>query len=1219
VIDYWTLTKEYARGDRVQKIDVSGGDLSPYVGRVTATHPGLGCLDVQWPFGNERVFPDDIVKLNPALAPVLPPILLDQSPNTYDTRSASVSTPWRTRELPPRLYVDLARSWHKGAGEVIAYDDLYRGYPNVEDEILRDEVSRFYRFASNTGLLRIKMAAAREGFRNREAAYWVSQNRTYRATALEIKARRPNCPKCAKSMRKATYRMHKGSRVKLFACGKCLYLIDPSSVLGPQGEPHSWFLAMGFRKTANSAVVNPAINWRGWDDVRQKSVSSTRDKRASSQVVLKEYDPDSYLLTHCSIIASVDTEAPIGVKTGRVVEAGQVIDRRYPDYLITAATSKYINNNCDSWERKLLLSSFRTFIGGENYVEHVQIPELSKGKIVDAAARDIGDSIYVDILVATAKKHRPLVAAITSGQLSTLSMGCFLPGTRVTLADGRRVPIEDVAPGEAVLTHRGRSRAVLNKQIRIGSWGVRKLRAVGVPAEIVATDNHPFFVLRPASTCGCGCGQPLLSSDKDPVRRIGKRFKVGHDKRVFNPQNTYSIEELRDRRERLAEIQALRPVEVRADEVRPGDYLCFPRPVVESTGSVSNGRARLLGYFVAEGSFLKRGGEPCEVQFNFALSERGTLAGEVVRLLAEEFPQANPAWLQDRPDRNTCTVHVTGGGVPAWFAEHGGEYASRKYLSTQVMAWSAEVHRHLLGAWLDGDGGRSVGGSKAGLVGTTTSFDLACQMHWLAARCGIFARLECILDGKSVEFAQAVNGEGTVRGLSGRLASFRLAFAGASIKHLVGACGKSTLHDASLKQNLRVLDDYLVFPVKSVEPARYEGAVHDMEVEEDHSYVVEGVAVHNCNVQFTICSQCGNVAEDELQLCRHIKYEKGNAFIDPFGVKRKVAEICGHLAAEPGSVKFIEASWVANPAFPGAVLRSILDPKTADVVENVRNRIQVAFSEPARVDDPNALRKAAALASQRFDRTVRSGDYLVPPPGFPSIGSLRIPRLSGTRATYRVRRAMRLADVAGSQAQGQEDAEFAFEDGQVKPNAEAAPPEPEEKASPLDKAKDDLHDELVEQVTDRVREDIGGADSDRIRNELDENASNQSLIKSAWLDPAWRERAARLSPSDELRGRKLVAGLVLYDKGGWGRVSRSKLFSGIDMLALARAVDRMAKKSSVAGESKIVRAVVATGGPSRYATETDYLAACRRAMGRDLTDHETIQFLFKGRLFNLGR
>lgn len=192
---------------------------------------------------------------------------------------------------------------------------------------------------------------------------------------------------------------------------------------------------MAFRKFANASVVSADLNLAKWDEVRHRategSLATAFESRKAAKVVLQEFSPKDFLLTHITIIASVDAEtsqAPLG----KQMVDGFQIDRRYGDWLITPETSKYINNNDDAWERKLLLACFRTFIGGENYVEHIQIPEMSKGKIIDAAARDVGDSIYVDLLIATNRRHQPLVAAITSKQLSTLSMGCQVEFTTCT-------------------------------------------------------------------------------------------------------------------------------------------------------------------------------------------------------------------------------------------------------------------------------------------------------------------------------------------------------------------------------------------------------------------------------------------------------------------------------------------------------------------------------------------------------------------------------------------------------------------------------------------------------------------------------------------------------------------------------------------------------------------------------------------------------------------
>lgn len=487
---------------------------------------------------------------------------------------------------------------------------------------------------------------------------------------------------------------------------------------------------MGFNKFAHAQIIKPDIHLEVWDGIRAKTASF--QGREATRVALQEYDPSNFMLSHCTIIASVDTENA-GVPVGKAMVDGFQVDRRYPDWLITTATSKYKNNNHDAWERKLLLSCFRTFIGGENYVEHIQIPELSKGKIIDAAARDIGDSIYVDILIATDRKHRPLIAAIQNRQLQTLSMGC--------------------------------------------------------------------------------------------------------------------------------------------------------------------------------------------------------------------------------------------------------------------------------------------------------------------------------------------------------------------------------------------------------------------------------------QVEFTICTKCGNVAYDETQLCPHVKYMKGNTFVDALGRQRVIAELCGHINAEPGSVKFIEASWVANPAFTGAVLRNILSPEE---VQALGGKIQVAFSQPARTADPGAsMLKAAHLRISAFGEQ----DTDLPP-------------------------------EAGGQA-------------------------PQEDADPINKIVDDLTDVVRTKVVEKVRQDINKDDAQNLP--LDEN-TNDSLIKSALRYPAWRAvaRSVLASVRDPKTARKVLLGLVLYKHDGWRGVVASRALSGRDLLAVSRFVDLATRKTAMAGEKRIYRAVLTAGSMKQYPNTESYLAACRRVIGRELTDSELAAILDKGWLFSLG-
>lgn len=242
-IDYWQLSKDFQQGDFVQKFMPGRSALSPYMGRVTAVMPGIGFVDVQWPFGNERVSPEEVVRVNPDFAFYLPPTLnpsyypgLD-TVQTGKTAHRNGRPLWRTAiELPAGFHRELAKLFHKGASEIHAYDVLWHQFRQANDEAIRDEVSKFYLVASNliTSLL-VEQA------RKKDAAYWAAPDRKYRATQQEMSSKQIACPKCKHQfLRKATYKMENGQKARLLACPNCMHLVKYSDILGPGGEPLEW-------------------------------------------------------------------------------------------------------------------------------------------------------------------------------------------------------------------------------------------------------------------------------------------------------------------------------------------------------------------------------------------------------------------------------------------------------------------------------------------------------------------------------------------------------------------------------------------------------------------------------------------------------------------------------------------------------------------------------------------------------------------------------------------------------------------------------------------------------------------------------------------------------------------------------------------------------------------------------------------------------------------
>src|SRR5210317_561912 len=105
---------------------------------------------------------------------------------------------------------------------------------------------------------------------------------------------------------------------------------------------------MAFLKYARAQVVTPQLRGLEWDKIRVASGAKSLDaslKKKAEEILGEPFTPDRFLLTHSTIVCSVDAVSVPNVKTGSVEEDGQSINRKYADYRVTSDTDKYINNN----------------------------------------------------------------------------------------------------------------------------------------------------------------------------------------------------------------------------------------------------------------------------------------------------------------------------------------------------------------------------------------------------------------------------------------------------------------------------------------------------------------------------------------------------------------------------------------------------------------------------------------------------------------------------------------------------------------------------------------------------------------------------------------------------------------------------------------------------------------------------------------------------------
>ncbi len=245
--------------------------------------------------------------------------------------------------------------------------------------------------------------------------------------------------------------------------------------------------------------------------------------------------------------------------------------------------------------------------------------------------------------------------------------------------------------------------------------------------------------------------------------------------------------------------------------VNPEPFFPFgDAPEVEGERLELNHRlGRLIGLYVAEGTASANFDR--KLIWSLSIKEVDTFAKEIVELCRSEL--GADATIELLHDRGGCKVKLNSSSLARQFAAWFGSGPAYKTVPSCFMSANEEFLRGMLSGWIDGD-------RQRGESAVTVSPVLALQMHDIANYLGYMPSL-------IVHTQPKLDSRGTYH-----LRSWRVAMN-----------NPETYKRGAAKQT----ETHLWRKVTAIgEGKHYRGYVYNLEIDGDHSYVANGIGVHNC-------------------------------------------------------------------------------------------------------------------------------------------------------------------------------------------------------------------------------------------------------------------------------------------------------------------------------------------------------------------------------------
>jgi len=570
-------------------------------------------------------------------------------------------------------------------------------------------------------------------------------------------------------------------------------------------------------------------------------------KVALCEAVALDQDPSSQDKLPMIKTASGRVIIEPGSEKARLIEAEI---KKHPTALFfraKAIVADEPNSNGDYFSGKELVKSYKSFEGVPFFTNHDnQNIENARGKIVFAEWIPEEKAIYT-IAFVDREAFPHICRSIEEEYTTGVSMGAVSGGTMILLPDLTEKPIEDINEGDIVLSHAGIPRKVKSVHNEYLGKPMYKLNVSTYHRSPLFTDDHPVLTIDK---------EAIFSERKVAVKaaQCNQRERRMEKTEDFVGQDVWRSSKYDPKFKQVSCLS-------------DNDYVLIPSKFNLQDGESSKSDFYyLVGVFLGDG-YLKKDRKGNFEAISFCIGKDEIELCAKIHSLVKKFSNCEPHDFVCE-ERNGIYISVYDRKLAQWFYDCIGSGSKNKRIKLPIKF--KEDAKQLLAGYLDTDGcivnkinQNTRGNHFGGFQISSSNVGLLEDAQQLLISLGFISRISTFARTPSKNSVVNVDTIENTLAIGSNVSSV---FSN-SIKYSNSPFGSAEIKAG--KSFITYIDEspFMACPVKSIEIKEFQEPVYDLTVEGDESYIADGIAIHNCSVEYSVCNICGNKAEKTEDYC----------------------------------------------------------------------------------------------------------------------------------------------------------------------------------------------------------------------------------------------------------------------------------------------------------------------------------------------------------------